>query len=93
MQTPTHYVAESYQRGNAEHASARARRAAVALAGRGKAIRHVWSLSAPQEELCLHLFETSSAELVVELGREASLPFDRIWPAVPVAPDTRPSTP
>jgi len=67
-----------------------ARVAAAALAGRGKAIRHVWSLAAPDEELCLHLFETSSPELVRELSEEASLPFDRIWPAIPLEPSSEP---
>ncbi len=89
MPEPRHFVAESYARGEAAESSARAARAAAALTRRGRPIRHVWSLAAPEEELCLHLFEAGSPELVAEVAVEARLAFDRIWPAVPLTPHER----
>ncbi len=89
MAEPTHFVAESYEGDDAASASARAAHAAAVLARRGRPIRHLWSLAAPEEELCLHLFEAGSAELVAELAAEAALAFDRVWPAVPLTPSER----
>jgi hypothetical protein len=86
MAEPRHFVAESYTHDDAAAATARAARAVAALRRRGRSIRHVWSLAAPDEELCLHLFETDSAALVAEVAVEAELAFDRVWPAVPIGP-------
>lgn len=84
MDEPRHFVAESYEHGDPARASVRAARAAVALRRRGRRIRHVWSLAAPEEDLCLHLFEACSGDVVAELATEAALAFDRIWVAVPL---------
>lgn len=84
MDRPSHFVAESYERNDAAGASARAARAVEALRRRGRPIRHVWSLAAPEDEVCLHLFEAGSPELVAEVAAEAELSFDRVWPAIPL---------
>lgn len=88
MDEPTHYVAESYVAASdaAGGATDRAAAAAAALSRRGRAVRHVLSIAAPEEELCLHLFEAASRELVAEVAAEAELAFDRVWAAIPLTP-------
>jgi hypothetical protein len=86
MDEPRHFVAESYERHDAARASSCAAAAAAAANRRGTPVRLVWSLAAPDEELCLHLFEAPSPEVVAEIGVEAGLAFDRVWAAVPLMP-------
>lgn len=77
-----HFVGESYDTGEKGSAAGRAASAAAELARQGRPVRHLGSLLAPEDELALHLFEADAAETVAEVGRRASLSFDRIWRAV-----------
>jgi hypothetical protein len=62
--------------------SARARRAAEAVAREGVAIRYIRSILVPEDETWFHLFEAQSAEAVERVVERAALRPGRIVEAV-----------
>lgn len=71
-----HYLAERYlsPRGGVFLAEDVARMNAVA-AGRARLVQ---TLYVPDDEVCFHLFESESAELVGELGVDAGIELTRV---------------
>lgn len=67
-----------------------AQTAAIATAGKmsaeGAGIRYLRSTFAPEDGRCLCLFEAESADRVRELNDSAGLPYDRVVPALDLAP-------
>jgi hypothetical protein len=59
----------------------RARAAAEELSRSGTAVRYMRSIYVPADETCFHVFESSSIEVVEEVGRRAHLEFDRVTEA------------
>jgi hypothetical protein len=57
---------------------ARARAAAEELAHAGRAVRHVRTIFVPEDEMCFHLFEAASVEVVREASERARLSPQRI---------------
>jgi hypothetical protein len=49
-----------------------------AMSSEGYVIRHVRSVVARADEMCFHLFEAASQEVVAELARRAELRYERI---------------
>jgi len=60
----------------------RARAAAEELSREGVPIRYVRTTYLPDDEMCFHLLEAASAEVVVEAGRRAELGRARVVPAI-----------
>jgi hypothetical protein len=54
----------------------------AALVGSRSGTRHRWSLLLPDEEICFHVLEGPSAEVVREATAHAELPCQRITEAV-----------
>lgn len=79
------YIGELYLAGPADDAAAKVRRAAEGLTREGRAVRYLRTISMPEDELCLHLFEADSEETVGEVGRRAAMPFDRVVTAAEIA--------
>ncbi|MGH3003962.1 MAG: hypothetical protein ACRDM1_15085 [Gaiellaceae bacterium] len=86
MDAVSHFVAEAYEPTDATQATADLQQAAGELRAQGRTVRHLLSLLAPEEQVCLHLVEAGSADLVAELGSRAAIRFDRVWPAVYLDP-------
>jgi hypothetical protein len=80
------YLVEVYlprlRAGELADATARARLAAVQLAGEGTSIRHLRSIYLPEDETCFHFFEAADAEVVREASRRAALACQRVVEAV-----------
>ena len=81
------FVVEAYEaRGRGAEALSgleeRARAAAAELSRSGSRVRHVRTTFLPEDELCLHVFEASSREAVLEAARRAGLPDARVTEAV-----------
>jgi hypothetical protein len=76
------YLVEVYlpelRSGEVRQAVARLRAAAAELTGEGTPVRHLRAIFVPGDELCLHLFEGPSAEVVGEAGRRVGVNFERI---------------
>ena len=66
------YLVESYL------SQAEAAAAVAALAKSGPSARHRWSLVLPEEELCLHVLDGPSAQVVREATGRAELRCERI---------------
>jgi hypothetical protein len=75
------YLVESYL----PRADWRTAAAVVALFGSGSETRHRWSLLLPEEDLCLHVLDGPSAEVVREATVRAELRCQRISEVVLVA--------
>jgi hypothetical protein len=60
----------------------RVRRAAEELASEGASLHHELSLLVPEDEMCLLLYEASSAELALEASRRAGVVSERIVEAI-----------
>lgn len=71
------YLPRSRQGGVAKDA-ARARAAADELVREGKLVRYLRTIFVPQDEICFHVYEASSIDLVREAGLRAGLAFDRV---------------
>jgi hypothetical protein len=84
------YVVERYLPGmrpaELERALERLKETALELRDEGREIRYLGSTIVPEDEACFCQFEGSSDELVAEANRRARMRFDRIVPAVAVAP-------
>jgi len=77
------YLIESYLPG----AEASAAATVAALAGSRSGTRHRWSLLLPEEEICFHVLEGPSAEVVRQATVRAELPCQRITEAVLISAD------
>jgi phage shock protein PspC (stress-responsive transcriptional regulator) len=60
----------------------RAKQAAEQLSAKGATVRYLHSTFLPQDEMCLCLFEASSAHAVAEVNEAAGLPYERISEAI-----------
>ena len=81
------YLAEFYSTGpgsELEDAVARVERAAREIAAEGRALRLVRSSYAADDEICFHVFEAESSEVIDEVGRRAGLLFDHVAETTPV---------
>jgi hypothetical protein len=63
-------------------AAANARAGAEALTREGTPVRHLRTIFIPDDEVCFHLFEAASADVVEEAARRARITFERVLPAV-----------
>lgn len=52
----------------------------------GDRVRFIRSTYVPGDGRCLCLFEAKNAEVVLQLNRDANLPFERIVPAMDILP-------
>jgi hypothetical protein len=55
-----------------------AMRAAEALSREGTAVRFIRSTFVPSDEVCFHLFEAASADVVLAVGNRAALAVTRV---------------
>ncbi len=80
------YLVEAYlppfQADEARSAGRRARAAAEELSREGRAVRYVRTTFLPDDEMCFHVFEAASADVVEEVSRRAALGHARIVPAI-----------
>jgi hypothetical protein len=80
------FVAEQYvsraDAGAAERAACAARGAAAQLTREGTRVRLVHAIFIPEDETCMHVYETDSAETVRWLASRAALCFERVAEAV-----------
>jgi hypothetical protein len=85
---PSLFLAERYvPAGNRDIVvadAARAHEASRELAEEGTIVRHLGSTLVPSDEVCLALFEASSAEAVQRLIERAALPYQRVVEAVQI---------
>ena len=58
----------------------------LAAATAGTTVHYIGSTIVLEDEACLCQFEAPSADAVAEVNRRAGVSFDRIVPALPVAP-------
>ena len=88
-----HWLAEGYlPRAAADDVAAiaeRVRGAAESLGREGVPVRYVQTAFLPEDEVCLHLFESRAAADVAETLRRAALAVDRIVQARPGGPGGR----
>lgn len=52
----------------------------------GDRVRFIRSTFVPEDGRCLCLFEAKNADIVLQLNREANLPFERIVTAMDIMP-------
>jgi hypothetical protein len=67
-----------------QSAARRARAAAEEMTREGTPIRYLRGIFLGGDEICFHLYEASSPELVVEASRRAAIPVERVVEAVDV---------
>jgi hypothetical protein len=79
------YLVESYS----PRFDARAIAALAARFGSGSEARHLWSLVLPEEEICLHVLDGASAEVVREATTRAELRYERISEVLLISPEYR----
>jgi hypothetical protein len=56
------------------------------MTAEGRKVRYIRSMFLPEENKCMCLFESSSAEDVREANERASIPYTRIVPAEDLSP-------
>jgi hypothetical protein len=80
------YVAELYlpqgTPADLRETAERARRAADELRRAGVRVRHLRALYLTSDQTCFHLFEAESPTSVVEVGRRAAIPVERVVEAL-----------
>jgi hypothetical protein len=80
------FVAEQYvarsDAGTAERAACAARGAAAQLTREGTRVRLVQAIFIPEDETCMHVYETDSAETIRRLATRAALSFERVAEAM-----------
>ena len=80
------FVAEQYvsrsDAAAAERATCAARGAAAQLTREGTRVRLVHAIFIPEDETCMHVYETDSAETVRRVACLAALCFERVAEAV-----------
>lgn len=75
MHKPRHYVAEQYlPRGSSDASPA----LCDDLGGTDGDVENLCVLHMPEDEVCLYVFEAESRDAVIEAGRRAGTPFDRV---------------
>ncbi|HWB56865.1 MAG TPA: nickel-binding protein [Gaiellaceae bacterium] len=90
------YLAELYLprsgSGSLQEAALRARSAADEMTREGTPIRYLRAIFLGEDEVCMHLYEAASPELVREASRRAAIPIERVTEAMDVdlgaAPDS-----
>jgi hypothetical protein len=84
------YVVERYvpdmSRPELERALERLTEAALQLQSEGTEIRYIGSTIVPDDDACFCQFEAPSEAVVAEANRRGGIAFDRIVPAVAIAP-------
>ena len=76
-------------------AATRARKAADAMTREGTPIRYLRAMFLGDDEVCFHVYEAPSPELVREASRRAAIPVERVTetldidPGVPPDPEER----
>jgi len=65
-----------------ERGAEQARLSAEELSREGTPVRYLRSIFVPEDETCFYLYEASSAEIVREAARRASLRFERVAEAL-----------
>lgn len=85
------YLAELYvprgAAGGPLDAARRARLAAEEMTREGTPVRYLRAIFLREEEICFHLYEAGSPEVVFEAGRRAAIPVERVIEAVDVQLD------
>lgn len=69
---------------------ARARTASEAMTREGTPIRYLRAIFLGDDEVCFHLYEAGSPELVLEASRRAAIPVERVTEAEDVDLDVAP---
>ena len=86
------YLAEHYlpKAGSSSlgEAAVRAHRATEEMTLEGNPIRYLRAIFLGDDEVCFHLFEASSSDLVREASRRAAIPLERVTEALDIDPDT-----
>jgi Protein of unknown function (DUF4242) len=72
-------------------AATRARQAADAMTREGTPIHYLRALHLGDDEVCFHLYEAASPELVREASRRAAIPVERVTETLDVDPDAPPN--
>jgi hypothetical protein len=84
------YLVEAYQhRADAREigvAFARVRQAADEFAGEGAPVRYLRSIFVPEDELCFHMFESSSPAAVRAALARGAVEYERIVEATDLEP-------
>lgn len=81
------YLAEFYVAGvrsDLAEIAAQARTAADQLANEGTSVRFLGAIFLPEDESFFAFYEAGSAAAVVEAGKRAELPFDRVREALTI---------
>ena len=68
-------------------AAVRARIASEQLASEGKPVRYLRAIFVPQDEICFHLYEALTPDVVGEASLRAQIAYERIVRAVSVDRD------
>jgi hypothetical protein len=88
------YLAELYlpRKGSSSlrEAATRAHQAADAMTREGTPIRYLRALFLGDDEVCFHLYEAASPDLVREASRRAAIPVERVTETLDVDPDAPP---
>lgn len=88
------YLAELYLpragRSGLRDAAARARSATEAMTREGTPIRYLRAIFLGDDEVCFHLYEAGSSELVREASRRAAIPVERVTEADDIDPEAAP---
>ena len=75
MDEPRHYVAEQYLPRASSNASCER---CGDPGGTNGDVESLYVLHMPEDEVCLYVFEAESRDAVIEAGRRAGTPFDRV---------------
>ena len=85
------YLAELYlskaSSTSLREAAVRARDTAEEMTLEGSPIRYLRAIFLGDEEVCFHLFEAPSPDLVREASRRAAIPLERVTEALDIDPD------
>ncbi len=80
------FLVEAYEprghHGSLVESERRVRTAAAELSRSGTDVRYLRSIYVPADEMCFHVFEGASIDVVEEVGRLARRKFDRVTEAV-----------
>jgi hypothetical protein len=80
------YVPKTGSRSLRETA-ARARRATDEMTREGTPIHYLRAIFLGEDEVCFHLYEAASPDLVREASRRAAIPLERVTEALDIDPD------
>ncbi len=89
------YLAELYlpRTGSSslQEVAVRARSAADGMTREGTPVRYLRAIFLGDDEVCFHLYEAASPELVQEASRRAAIPIERVTEALDVDLDAAPN--